>query len=563
MRTNITRLFSCLLFLVIPISSSLEAVPESAFVNFETPPVHPLDLSPDGQTLCAVNLPDYRLEVFDLSTGTPVANDSVTVGVDPVTVRFRTDNEVWVVNHVSDSISIVDLQTMAVVATVHTDDEPCDVVFAGTPEKAFVSCSQVNKIQVFDPSNLETPPIEIPIDAEDPRSLAVSPDGTQVYAAIFESGNGSTILGGGSEGPGVISFPPNVVSDPAGPYGGTNPPPNDGAGFTPAISPAPTPPPVGLIVKKDASGRWMDDNGGDWSDLVSGASATLSGRPVGWDLPDRDIAVMDVASATLVGYVTGLANICMSLTVHPTSGRLCLVGTDGLNEKRFEPNINGKFLRVEFATSDPAGTVKSVTDLNAHLIPYSASQVVVTERNKSIGDPRGIVWNASGTKAYVTGMGSNNVIVVNASGTRIGLAPTIEVGEGPTGVVVDGSRNRVYVLNRFESSLSVISTSTETEVARIPFFDPTPTSIKVGRRHLYSTHDTSGLGHIACAACHIDSRMDRLAWDLGDPSGAMKLVDSTDRNLFPDSGGFQDYHPMKGPMTTQTLQDIIGHEPYQ
>ena len=27
------------------------------------------------------------------------------------------------------------------------------------------------------------------------------------------------------------------------------------------------------------------------------------------------------------------------------------------------------------------------------------------------------------------------------------------------------------------------------------------------------------------------------------------------------SGGFQDFHPMKGPMTTQTFQDIIGKEP--
>lgn len=30
------------------------------------------------------------------------------VGIDPVSVRFRTNNELWVVNHISDSVSVVD-----------------------------------------------------------------------------------------------------------------------------------------------------------------------------------------------------------------------------------------------------------------------------------------------------------------------------------------------------------------------------------------------------------------------------------------------------------------------
>jgi YVTN family beta-propeller protein len=42
----------------------------------------------------------------------------VPVGVDPVSVRCRTSNEVWVVNHISDSVSIVRLSTRNVVATI-------------------------------------------------------------------------------------------------------------------------------------------------------------------------------------------------------------------------------------------------------------------------------------------------------------------------------------------------------------------------------------------------------------------------------------------------------------
>ena len=101
------------------------------FVNFETPHVSPLAMTPDGLRLLAVNTADGYLEVFDLSSGSPIKTGSVAVGVDPVAVRANGNGEAWVVNHVSDSISIVDLASLRVVRTVFTKDEPCDVVFAG------------------------------------------------------------------------------------------------------------------------------------------------------------------------------------------------------------------------------------------------------------------------------------------------------------------------------------------------------------------------------------------------------------------------------------------------
>jgi len=544
---------------VLVLSAPLAA---QSFVNWETAHVHPLATTPDGSRLLAVNTPDDRLEVFDLSGGGVVPLGAVPVGLDPVSVRARNDGEAWVVNHVSDSVSIVDLGTMRVVATLDTDDEPADVVFAGTPERAFVSCSQANTLLVFDPLVPSAPPAVVPIAGEDPRALARSADGAEVYVAIFESGNGSTILGGGSTVAGA--FPPNVVGDPAGPYGGQNPPPNAGAAFDPPIDAAlPTPPEVGLIVKKDDDGSWMDDNGGDWTAFVSGAQAAASGRPAGWDLPDRDVAIVD-AGTLAVSYATRCMNACMALAVNPANDEVTLVGTDGINEVRFEPVLTGVFGRVLMARIDAAAPATlAVTDLNPHL-DYTVSTLPQAERDKSLGDPRGIVWNASGTRAYVTGMGSNNVVVVDATGARAGLSDTIEVGEGPTGVVLDAARERLYVLDRFEAAVSVVDTVTETETARVPFHDPTPAAIRTGRRHLYDTHETSGLGQVACATCHVDARMDRLAWDLGDPTGEMKDSDDQNQNagLPLGGGGFPDFHPMKGPMLTQTLQDIIGKEPH-
>ncbi|HYE61149.1 MAG TPA: hypothetical protein VD997_04065 [Phycisphaerales bacterium] len=543
------------------------------FVNFETPHCHPLELTPDGQRLLAVNTADNSLEVFQIVSGSLVSLGSVPVGLDPVTVRCRANGEAWVVNNISDSVSIVDVGAMRVTRTLKTGDEPFDVVFAGTPERAFVSCSMIDAVQVFDPANPGVAPVTVVIDAQRPRSLAVSPDGQTVYAAIFESGNGTTILGGGAGTTGnVLQFPPNVVGDSTGPYGGVNPPPNSGNAFVPARTPGnPAAPAVGLIVRKNAAGQWMDDNNRNWTGLVSGPQASRSGRPVGWDLPDRDLAAISTSTLS-VSYATTLMNICMSVGVNPATGVVTVVGTEATNHVRFEPNVNGTFVRVNMASVNAANLgQKTIVDLNPHLTYAGSTLPTQGERDRAIGDPRAIVWNSAGTKAYVSGMGSNNVVVVNAAGARAGGSPatqTIEVGEGPTGIALDEARGRMYVLNRFDASISVVGLADEVEGARVPFFDPTPAAIKLGRKHLYDTHKNSGLGQASCASCHIDSKMDRLAWDLGDPSGTVApLVDLNQGfgvpALAPGTGApaYSAFHPMKGPMTTQTLQHIIGLEP--
>ena len=542
-------------------------VGQGDFVNWETPHVHPLERTPDGDTLLAVNLPDARLELFDLASGGPVPIHlaSIPVGLDPLAVRARTNQEVWVVNHVSDSISIIDLDTRHVRATLATDDEPTDVIFAGIPERAFVSCSQENTILVFDPSDLSVAPQRIEIAGEEPRALATSADGLRVYCAIFESGNRTTVLGNGDVQPG--DYPPDVVGISSGPYGGISPPPNDMGGFNPPLNPIlPTPPETSLIVKQSNAGPWLDDNGTDWSVLVDGMFALSSGRFPGWGLQDNDLAVIDTMTLD-VTYANHAMNVCMDLAVHPISGEITLVGTDAINEVRFEPILNGVFLRVNLARIDPVTLAPTVSDLNPHL-DYLQSTLAQNLRDQSVSDPRGIVWSADGTRAFVSGMGTNNVISIDATGTRIGAgaASVIEVGEGPTGLHLDEGRQRLYVMNKFETSLSIIDTSQNPplEIDRIAFFDPSPTAIRNGRKHLYDARETSGLGVTSCAACHVDARMDRLAWDLGNPAGDMRPIGDLNAGAGIEGNGddVEEFHPLKGPMLTQTLRDIIGKEPF-
>src|SRR5690348_16309413 len=88
---------------------SAPARAQSSFTAFESGQVRPLALSPDGNRLFAVNTPDQRLEIFDVTASGLAHASSVEVGLEPVAVAARSNGEVWVVNHLSDSISIVDV----------------------------------------------------------------------------------------------------------------------------------------------------------------------------------------------------------------------------------------------------------------------------------------------------------------------------------------------------------------------------------------------------------------------------------------------------------------------
>lgn len=508
-------------------SAVVPAQAQNAFVHWESPHVHPLELSADGTRLVAVNTADHRIEVYAIAAGLPQHQRSIPVGLDPVSVRLRGATEAWVVNHLSDSISVVDIATGQLLRTLNTGDEPADVVFAGTPQRAFVTLSSRNQLQVFDAASPGAALNTLTLDGEEPRALAVSPDGTRVYVGLFESGNGTTAV------------PIPAVTNANGPYAGQNPPPNAGTQFSPAINPAlPAPPRVAQIVRKDAGGVWRDVNGRDWSQFIT------------WNIADNDVAIVNPNSLA-VNYVSGLMTMVMGLGVG-SDGRVAIVGTEAKNEIRFEPNVKSIFVRSElasFAQGAPASA--SVVDLNPHL-DYQTRSVAQSVRDQAIGDPRAVVLHPTSGEWFVAGMGSNNVVVTNASGARLGR---IEVGQGPTGLALNADGSRLYVLNKFDGSLSTLDPAARTELGRTSFFDPTPVAIREGRPLLYDTHATSGLGQASCASCHVDTRLDGLAWDLGDPAGSLKAINQPCR----PGNVCDNWHPMKGPLVTQTLQGIVGN----
>ncbi len=494
-----------------------ETIPPD-FKNFESPQVHPVTLTPDGTRLLAVNSPDHRLSVFQLTGPTPTLIAEIPVGLEPVSVAARNNSEAWVTNWLSDSVSVVDLTTGNVVRTIDVGDEPTDVVFAGgANEKAFVCVSGLNQVKVFDADAPATSPQVIKIRGKQPRALARDSSGSRVFVSVFESGNQTTIVSA------------ERVKDAGGP-----PKPS------PKMKKLPKAPEVGLIVKWNGS-NWVDERGNTkWSQFVTHT------------LADVDLVVIDAVApaAQIEREVKGLGTQIGNSVYDAARDRLLVVNLEARNEVRFERNLKGRFMSsrvsiVDFQTTAPAA---STIDLNPH-IDLSVAKGSSAERAASLALPSDIAVGADGD-FYVAATGSAKVGIFNRAGA---VLDRITVGEGPTGLTIDEARQRLYVLNRFDQTLSVINLGTRAETARLSIgFNPEPQSVRAGRRFLYDA-SLSAHGDLACASCHMNGHRDGLAWDLGDPKGKMQTVGG---GLLPSN-----FHPMKGPMTTQSLRGIVGNEP--
>src|SRR5262249_18319507 len=137
-----------------------------------------------------------------------------------------------------------------------------------------------------------------------PRALAVTNDGSRVYAAGFHTGNQTTTI---TEG---------VVPDGFGPDGVLGPATN----FEGSLAPE-----GGLVVKFDGT-HGVDEIGRAWDNEVK------------LRLPDKDVFAIDAMSDPPVqlpgpsGFFTGVGTILFNMIVNPVSGKVYVSNTEALNE---------------------------------------------------------------------------------------------------------------------------------------------------------------------------------------------------------------------------------------
>jgi len=548
------------------------------YTLFESGQVRPMAMSNDGSTLFVVNTPDNRLEAYQISKDGLAHKGSVLVGIDPIAVSVAPNGDVWVVNHVSDSVSIVDasdVPNMHVVRTLLVGDEPGDVVFAGeNKSRAFITTAHRGQnspvelsefttpgigradVWVFDTANLGSAmggePINIiTLFTDTPRALAVSPDGKTVYAAGYKTGNKTTT---------ILEM---IVTANGGVPGADNMVDMNGDGIPePHIKDANgnLQPLTSLIVKHNGQ-HWVDETGKIWDDQVK------------FNLPDKDVFAINAMANPPVETesFSGVGTVIYNMAVNPVNGKVYVANTEARNQIRFEGSgIFGSSVRGHFAESRITvidGGVKP-RNLNKHIDYSVCCENNPVEKAAALAQPMEMAVSKDGKTLYLSAYGSQKIgvfdtakleddsFVPNAS-NHIALS-----GGGPAGVMLDEANGKLYVLTRFDNSISIIDTTSKSEIAHIAMYNPEPQHIVTGRKYHYDANLTSSHGDSSCALCHVFGDMDNLAWDLGNPEGsplanaAPLAIDHTQFG-FPES--ISTFMNMKGPMTTQSMKGMANH----
>ena len=537
-----------------------DAAPNSVPV-FESGPVRPLALSADGQRLFVANAPANCLEIYAVENDALRLVSSVSVGLEPVAVAERNANEIWVVNHLSDSVSVVRLDgTPRVLRTLQVGDEPRDVVFAGSNrERAFVTAANRGQnrpgftsaslttpgtgradVWVFDATQLDEslngkPVTVLTLPADVPRALAVSNDGRTVYAAAFMSGNRTTVLHRdalNTPKPGISTSVEGVQA-----------------------------PATGLIVRQDGS-AWRDEARTDWSNRVK------------FTLPDEDVFSIDAMAATpsitarFAGVGTTLFNIAVG-----TDGRLFVSNTEAFNEIRFEgsgrrgnSSVRGRIAESRISVITPSSGAVAAVHLNSHVdfaLPQGAS-LPAAEKARSLAQPTAMVLSASGDTLFTAAFGSSKVAALPTASLISGnytpdASRQIEVPAGPAGLALNAAGSRLFVYSRIAHAVSVVDVANRAVLSTRSLFSPESAAVKEGRRFLYDATLSSANGTVSCASCHVFGDLDHLAWDLGNPDDRMQNNPNAYLPLSPRTT--PRFHPLKGPMTTQTLRGMKGNGP--
>lgn len=582
------------------------------FIEFESGHVRPLAMSADGTRLFAVNTPNNTLEIFSITASGLSLQARVPVGLEPVAVGVRSATEVWVVNHLSDSVSVVSLSgTPHVTRTVLVGDEPRDIVFAGTNNYAFITTAHRGQhrthssiasvpgagdpqlttpsvpradVWVFNPASLgetvgATPVRIVSLFGDTPRALAVSPDRSTVYAAVLSSGNQTTAVNSESVCDGFLPSLPCIMLEDQPPLLNTLMP--GGVAGPRTNAEGKNAPEVSLIAKWNASNnRWQDTLGRNWNNAVR------------FRLPDKDVFAINANTLAQTAFYTGVGTTLFNMVANPVSGKVYVSNSDAQNTTRFEgpgeyggSTVQGNLARMRITVL--SGSTVTPRHLNKH-IDYTTlateSGFDPTTKNHSLSTPVDMVVNSSGTTLYVAAFGSSKVGVFNTAALenntfnpRTDSANYISVnGGGPSGLVLDEARNRLYVMTRFDNSVKAINLATRAQLANVALPNPEPASVVQGRPLLYDAAFSSANGEASCASCHIFGDKDELAWDLGNPDdvvtsnpipkrlstaleiGLFQLLTTFPGALINGTGNPNEFHPMKGPMTTQTLRGMVN-----
>lgn len=450
--------------------------------TFASPHTSPIAVS--GDDVFVVNTPADTVDVIDSQTRKVRAR--INVGVDPVSVAVRPDGkEVWVSNHVSDSVSVIDNVPdsptyLHVIATIQefdpktkatTFDEPVGIAFAGN-KKAYVALSSENQIAVIDVAGREVSK-RLTITAQDPRAIAVH--GDRLFVIPFESNNKTQLSGGSKD---------DIDGD---------------------------------LVTFDAWEHSIRVN----NVLSLGHVTDIVKHP---DVPDRDLYVFDTQTDELVETVDTLGTLLYGLTVD-SKGRVFIAQTDARNDANGRAGTkkhgmkemeNRAFVNQITKLDFQAGDDRKPEFINLEPLPPKHP-----DKSTALATPYAIQISDDDSTLVASAAGSDKLFTVDAnSGEVLGR---VAVGAVPRGIALentnDGKLSKAWVYNAVANTVSMIDLS-DTSGPKVSGFvkldDPTHRQAKLGRTW-FNDADASSTGTFSCESCHPDNNVDQLLWVLQTP----------------------------------------------
>jgi YVTN family beta-propeller protein len=183
-------------------------------------------------------------------------------------------------------------------------------------------------------------------------------------------------------------------------------------------------------------------------------------------------------------------------------------------------------------------------------------EVPLDELDRYYAMPFGVAIAPDKSRIYVTHGGSDCVTVIDtkkllayihghpepfaedlsASGHYV--VARVVVGRNPRGLVLSSDGARLYVANRLDDSISVISTRENRVTQTIQLAGPKAVSALRRGEQAFYTAKYAFQGQFGCVNCHIDSTFDGLRWDL-EPDGFGK--DIVDNRLIEDLVGTEPF----------------------
>ena len=476
------------------LQSTAKTVKESSNLKANTPKApakigYPSLMSPHsapialyGNRLFVANTPSDTVDVINTKTRKVVKR--INVGIDPVSISVRPDGkEVWVANHVSDSVSIIDNDRtsptfLRAIDTVQDFDkknkstrfdEPVGIAFANN-SKAYVALSSENKIAVIDVASRQVKK-RLEITAQDPRAIVVRND--RLYVIPFESNNKTQLSGGYKIDGDLVTFNAHEHS----------------------------------IANNNVLSL------GHVTDIVKHPR-----------VPDRDLYIFDTKTDKLIRTVDTLGTLLYGLTVD-SKGNVFIAQTDARND------INGKsgtkkhslkelenraFLNQITRVSLSRNESEKPTFINLEPLPPNHPGP-----GQALATPFAIQISDDDSTLVATAAGSDKVFTVDAETGKV--MGRVRVESAPRGIALEtsstGRLSQAWILNAVANSVSLIDVSDPNNPSvkqKITLEDPTHPAFKRGRI-AFNKASASTTETFSCASCHPDGHTDQLLWVLKTP----------------------------------------------